>query len=248
MATHLTLPAEVHDCFRKANLLHGYVQKSLGEATKHALETGQELASAKSAIPHGSWETECNRLFDGKLRTAQFYMQFTKDFGALKSAQKSALLMLEGTLKGAAKLAKDAARPAAPKPPSPKPAKTVEPPDVIHTAEPSAVPFDVDPPEETDVVDVPVEPVDYGKCPNCRGTKWTEGDDGVACAKCHHPHGECTGGVDDDRLATQRQKTVKTVEAAMRAFDDLMAMKSRKEHGEAIVACKGLLQIAKRWK
>jgi len=115
MAKKSSLPMVVHDHFRKANLLHTNVQKSLGEATKHALETGQELLAAKSAIPHGSWESECDRLFDGSARTAQFYMKFAKDFGKLKSAEKSALLMLEGTLDGAAKAAAKAARPNPPK-------------------------------------------------------------------------------------------------------------------------------------
>jgi hypothetical protein len=89
---------------------------------------------------------------------------------------------------------------------------------------------------------------DYGKCPNCLGTKWTEDDDGVACAKCCHPYGEPAGDVDDDRLTTQRQKTIKTIEALMRAFDDLQAMSARKEHAEAITGCKRLLSIAKGWK
>ncbi|HUT87897.1 MAG TPA: hypothetical protein VMY37_00230, partial [Thermoguttaceae bacterium] len=95
MAKKSNLPIEVHDHFRKANLLHGYVVKGLGEATQHALETGRELLAAKQTIPHGSWETECKRLFDGTLRTAQFYMQFTRDVSALPKAQESALLLLE---------------------------------------------------------------------------------------------------------------------------------------------------------
>ena len=89
---------------------------------------------------------------------------------------------------------------------------------------------------------------DYGKCPNCHGTKWTEGTDGVACAKCCHPYGEPAGDVDDDRLTTQRQKTVKTCEALMRAFDDLQCMKAMKVHDEAITSCKRLLTVAKGWK
>jgi len=86
-----------------------------------------------------------------------------------------------------------------------------------------------------------------GKCPVCAGAKWTEGKDDVTCQKCGHPHGEPAGDVDDDRLKTQRQKTVKTAEALMRAFDDLQCMKARKEHAKVIVDCKGLLKIAKGW-
>lgn len=89
---------------------------------------------------------------------------------------------------------------------------------------------------------------DYGKCPNCAGTKWDTDDEGnVDCAKCHHPYGEPAGDVDEDRIKTQRSKTIKTVEALMRAFDDLQVMKARPEHDEAIKVCKSLLTIIKRW-
>lgn len=110
------LPIEVHDHFRKANVLHGYVTTELGEASQHALETGQELLAAKKAIPHGGWETECNRLFDGSDRTARSYMQFAKNMDALPKRQKSAVLLLEGSIDGAAKAAKKAAKPKPPKP------------------------------------------------------------------------------------------------------------------------------------
>jgi hypothetical protein len=92
------------------------------------------------------------------------------------------------------------------------------------------------------------KPEDFGKCPNCAGAKWIETDDGTCCKKCNHPHGEPAGDADDDRMNTQRQKTVKTLEAAMRAFDDLQTMKARPEHGEAIEGCKGLIQTAQEWK
>ena len=73
------------------------------------------------------------------------------------------------------------------------------------------------------------------------------------------------GDPDEDALKTQGQKTVKTLEAALRAFDDLQCMKARTEHSGAtkwladdvlvtikdmgvIAACKGLLKIAKSWR
>lgn len=91
--------------------------------------------------------------------------------------------------------------------------------------------------------------VDYGKCPNCRGGRWTEDENGVACARCHHPHGEPVGDVDGNRIKIQRSKTIKTVEALMRAFDDLHALVPRKkEHTESLTYCKALLAAAKAWK
>lgn len=90
-------------------------------------------------------------------------------------------------------------------------------------------------------------PIDRGKCPNCRNDKWTEGDDGWACSKCHHPHGVETGGPDENQVSRRRGLTIKTVEAAMREFDDLQALSFNSRHGEAIRMCKALLTIAKEW-
>jgi uncharacterized ParB-like nuclease family protein len=94
------------------------------------------------------------------------------------------------------------------------------------------------------------QPVDYGKCPNCSGQKWkvNDADGSVDCAKCRHPHGEPAGDVDEERVKTQRQKTVKTAESLMRAFDDLQCMKARAEHSGAITYCKALIKTAKAWK
>ena len=257
MAKKESLPIEVHDHFRKANKLHGYVEKALGEATKHALEIGQELLAAKATIPHGSWESECDRLFDGSASTARFYMQFAKNMAALPKRQQSCVLFLEGTLKGAA----DAAKKAAGKKP-PSRSHQEEPEDEEEAEEVIDVEFEEadDTGEDDDSEGIPEEPisqpprkgkdkpVDLGKCPNCAGAKWDEDDDGWYCAKCRHPYGEPAGDVDDDRLKTQRQKTVKTAEALMRAFDDLQCMKARPEHDKAIETCKGLLETARGWK
>lgn len=89
-----------------------------------------------------------------------------------------------------------------------------------------------------------------GKCPNCAGAKWTKDNFGfTVCAKCGHPHGEPTGGTDENRLSDQRSKTVKTVEALMRAFGDLhMLVPKEQAHEDAIATCKILLKTAKGWK
>lgn len=227
------LPMVVHDHFRKANKLHTYVEKELGEARNHALEIGAELLAAKKAVPHREWETECKRLFDGSLRSARFYMAFARDFGKLKTAGKAAVLMLEGTLEGAAK----AARAANPKPPS----KPKSPP-------PPVPPIDVDSEPVDKTPDAPETPEDYGKCPACLGTKWKTTDDGVVCCKCTQPHGEPAGDPSMAHVDTQRAKLIKTLEAAMRAVDDLQGMLSKPWHKEFITKNKELITLARKWK
>ena len=217
------LPIEVHDHFSKANTLHNYVIRDLESASSYSFEIGQELLAAKAAIPHGSWESECQRLFDGSPRNAQFYMSFAKHMLALPKSARASVLFLESTLKGAAKTAKVAADAVNP----PKPRKPRK----------NAPPVHAEPPKP-----------DLGKCPNCMGTKWKEDDDGMVCAKCLHPHGEPAGDVDDKQLATQRSKTQKTGEALMRAFDDLQTMKAKPHHEATIDGCKALIKTAKEWR
>ena len=94
----------------------------------------------------------------------------------------------------------------------------------------------------------PPATADYGKCPNCAGTKWTADEFGATCAKCHQPHGEPSGGADEDRVDIQRSKTIKTCEALMRAFDDLNMLLAKPDHPDAIAQCKFLLTIAREWK
>lgn len=123
------LPVEINNYFREANILHGYVGEHLKKASETAFETGEKLSAAKDSIPHGRWEDECTRLFDGSLRSAQFYMTFTKNISALPKAQQTALLINEGTLNGAAKAARKAAKPAKVKPktePIPDPPESVD--------------------------------------------------------------------------------------------------------------------------
>ena len=82
------------------------------------------------------------------------------------------------------------------------------------------------------------------KCPNCLGTKWRDG----ACVKCSQPEGEPAGEVDEDRIGIQRSKTRKTIEALMRAFDDLQMLSPNTLHKGAIDQCKGLMEDLEVWK
>ena len=137
--------------------------------------------------------------------------------------------MLDGSLEGAAKAAKQAANPKKPSPPKRQPDE----------------PIDVD----SEPVDAPEKSKpDFGKCPNCAGDKWTKDDNGVVCDKCHHPYGEPAGDADEDRVKTQRQKTVKTGKALLRAFDDLQTIKATSDYDEAVTGSKRLVLIAEGWK
>lgn len=51
----------------------------------------------------------------------------------------------------------------------------------------------------------------------------------------------------EQEFRTQRSKTVKTVEALMRAFDDLNRLRKNKAHESMINDCKRQLQTAKNW-
>lgn len=107
--------------------------------------------------------------------------------------------------------------------------------------------------------------VDYGKCPNCAGTKWTVhtiqcgGIEGVKweqvhsvfCAKCKHPHGEPVGDRPEnvDPAETLRSKTVKTAESLMRCVDDLhLLIPKAGTHKQTIELCKSILKTVKNWK
>jgi hypothetical protein len=107
--TKHNLPIEVHDHFQKSNMLHGYFMDSLKTGIPHAVEAGRELLAAKACLPHGRWEEECERLFDGSARQARFYMQLSKALDALPKRQKNAILYLETTLEGALQAATKAA-------------------------------------------------------------------------------------------------------------------------------------------
>lgn len=85
--------------------------------------------------------------------------------------------------------------------------------------------------------------VEFGKCPNCACENWDEEEDGVWCRKCHHPWGESSGGADEEQVKTKRQKLVKTMEAAMRALDDLNHISPNRAHEMGLTP----KQIADRW-
>ena len=142
MTKKSNLPIEAHNHFQKANLLHGYAEKSFVEFADYAVEIGAELTAAKASVPHGGWEIECKRLFNGSLSTAKFYMQFSKNWAAISKRQRQAILFLESSLDGAAKAAKKAAKPdPQPTPPDPAPPE----PELIAEPVPESLPEAVEP-------------------------------------------------------------------------------------------------------
>ncbi len=220
------------------------------------LEMGRMLAEARelcSDKPFVAWvETECGC----SVSTAYRYMDAHREFGDFptvgkielgamyaltknKSAKAKAIKLADKGVVVTQSMAKKLVKESKPKPPPDSPDDAPEPED---EAEPDSEP------ETPQTEPESPEQADLGTCPNCGKAKWTKDGDWMVCAKCNHTHGEPAGDVDEDRIKTQRQKTVKTAEALLRAFDDLQLMKARLEYDEAILRSKQLLQIAKEWR
>jgi len=226
----------------------GQIGKQKVVHAKAGLEMGKMLAEAQGLCgekPFPEWvESECGF----SVRTAYNYMAAHRDFGDCatvaqielgamyeltknKGAKREAIKLADKGVSVTQSMAKKLIKESKPNPP-PKPPAT-----------PRDAPED-DPPSEPDSAP---EPQDYGKCPSCSKTTWTKSTEGVVCAKCNHPHGEPAGDTNEDALKTMRQKTVKTAEALLRAFDDLNLLRARSEYDEAILRCKQLLAIAHSW-
>lgn len=251
----------------------GQVRREIVRHVESGIEMGRLLSEARDLLGKSfrEWvENECGHAVSSAYRYISAYENFGScpnlgqielsamyELTSNESAKKRALKLADKGVKVTYTMAKKLIADATPKA---KSEPVSDEPDEPETVEEQASETPAEPSEEWpfEQVDEPIqaadepqedEPeIDYGKCPNCLGTKWTDDGLGVSCAKCNHPHGEPTGGADEERISTQRQKTVKTIEAAMRCFDDLQLMKPYAEHEAAIGACKALLEIAKGWK
>lgn len=213
--------------------LEGSISRRLSKTAKDMLETGQEIKTAHAILAKYKDGTFCQwveQACDISLRTAQNYMNAFDKFGIDATVAKievSAMYAL--------------ASPSTPNTAFTEAKKLADKGVAITQKVAKAIIKKHKPKAESN------GKPDHGKCPNCGGSKWTD-DNGLACAKCHHPHGEPVGDVDEDRVSIQRSKTVKTVEALMRAFDDLNFLSSKpRVHGEAIRLCKAALVIAREW-
>jgi hypothetical protein len=216
------------------NANHRECLKTANDAIDYALKAGELLQQVKGLVPHGVFQNWVKQHCEFNYDVASGYMRLHGRLLAYSKVERAQLLTDATSVTNLKKLL--------------KPAENGKSRRKNHPPSGSEVPrIGGPPPPASGGNGKPAKP-DYGKCPNCLGTRWSEDEEGVSCAKCHHPHGEPAGGVDDKQLSIQRSKTVKTVEALLRAFDDLQEMVAKPEHDEAIEGCKRLLKLAKAWK
>lgn len=211
------------------NANHREAIKTATDTIGYATKAGELLVQVKSLLPHGGFEKWISQNCDFSYDVASGYMRLHKRLEGKSKVVRAQLLTDARSVTNLQNLLK-------PEENTTSPPKN-RPPSGSATSGKSAP---KDEPKD--------KPKDYGKCPNCAGTKWSEDEEGVSCAKCHHPHGEPAGDVDDKQVSIQRSKTIKTVEALMRAFDDLQTICANGHHDAAIEGCKALLRMARAWK
>jgi len=239
----ISLKGEIEACHRE-------VERSGRTAIDNAIRVGQLLTEVK-AVLKASQSTTFGKYVEQFLpfseRHARRYMELYTNLGKLPNRTRVSVLESADSIKSLGQMISTAVKPdPKPDPPAPPAPPVVQgelvddqdEPDDLDTAEPT----------DAEILGTAAEPIDRGKCPNCAGTKWTEDEDGAFCRKCNHPWGEPTGGVDEQRIADQRSKTIKTAEALLRAFDDLNMLLPKPEHGDAEKTCKRLVKVARAWK
>jgi hypothetical protein len=239
----LTLKGEIEACHRE-------VLKSGNEMIRNAVRVGELLMEVQSVLKasksttFGAW---VEQFLPFSERSARSYIKLHNELEQLPNRKRASVLESADSINEARRLIAAATKPdPKPDPPAPPAPPVVQgelvddqdEPDDLDTAEPT----------DAEILGTAAEPIDRGKCPNCAGTKWTEDEDGAFCRKCNHPWGEPTGGVDEQRIADQRSKTIKTAEALLRAFDDLNMLLPKPEHGDAEKTCKRLVKVARAWK
>ena len=227
------------------NANHRECLRAGNETINHACEAGRLLTKVKDLVKHGEFGNWIKQYCDFAQSTADGYMKLHKDLAAIPNSQRARILEDATSVSSLKNLIH---RPTVKTPPPPPPSGGTQPPP--DTDDPAGGPGHGAETQHQagEGRDAHPSAGNLGKCPNCAGTKWDEDDEGLACSKCHQPHGEPAGDVDGDRVATQAAKTRKTAEALMRAFDDLNDMCPRAEHPEAIRLCKAALKLGKEWK
>jgi hypothetical protein len=232
------------------------IQKQGKTHVESGMEMGRVLTEARGILGDGKafaeWvECECGCSF----RTAYNYMTAYENFGGFANfaklelsamyrlaknpeAKKAAEKLANKGIKITHSLAKELVEKSTVQQPESEPPAPAAP---AATAShgPGAAPEPVSP-DPLDTKEPPPAPV----CPNCGASDYDADEDGLYCRACKEPAQEQMS----KRAVTQRQKTIKTVEALMRAFDDLQDLRPGNRHQESIDGCKALLRIAREWK
>lgn len=253
--SEISAEAECLKLKKTINENHRLAQTAAADAVERAVLAGGLLSRWKELLPHGRFESFVETHFEGSVRTAQKYMQATKRLSAMPKAHAAALLKSDASIAGLLGSVKKPKSNTSRKGAAPAGVTDDQEPD-FSTGEEASTEAPGKTPQENghrpprNGTDKPVqEAVDYGKCPACASTKWTEDEFGVSCAKCNQPWGEPAGEVDEDQVKNLRTLIRKHLEAATRGFDDLQDIAPSKigQHGEAIRLCKAAMQLEKTW-
>lgn len=228
------------------NANHRECLRAGNETIQHAVAAGELLLKVKSLVPHGEFKKWVEQFCDFSYDVANGYMSLQRKLASLSKMERAPLLNTASSITSLQKLLKPKENSKS----SPRSSPTSGFSTSAETAEkPAADEPESEPEIKAETEQEPEAEPEPDKCPNCCGTKWKEDEDGKFCAKCNHPYGEPAGDVDDKRIGDMRSKTIKTVEAAIRAFDDLHTLKPKSaEHKEAVAGCKVLLKLARAWK
>lgn len=223
---------------------HQMAISKVREGFEFAIKCGELLTEAKAKLEHGNFGGFVEQYFEFSHKTACSYMKLHKDLDALPKLTRASILKSADSISGIQKLL-----PAPEKKTKPgkggsgagsapgKGGKAAPKPDTPDTETPTGV--DEPPAPGMDSPDGPE------KCPNCGGANYDRDEDGSYCQDCKEPLADAG----DEKVKTQRQKTVKTCEALGRAFDDMDTMLPKPtKHAESEVGVKALLKLAKGWK
>ena len=219
------------DCVGKVNYHHGEVLRSGDEMLVQAIAAGDALLRLKEIIPHGDFGGYVKENLIPSVRMVQYYMKASKDLGRLPKYERRSYLEASAGVKSLSNAVAKMINPPEEDPPAPSPPPPSEP----CTA--------AEPPESKETLEDADEP-----CANCGGIEWVQSNgstDFDECSACGHPHGEPAGDLDegDEGWKIQKKKTLKTIQAAVRAVDDLHKLKRHPSQQKLAIIC---LQDAER--
>jgi len=239
-------PTDLATLANEINDLHVRATEAARTAIDHARECGELLIQAKAQIGHGGFlpwlEANCRV----KLRQAQKYMTLAREWPAIEAkCASNAHLTLDRVLRlldSGEKLTQQ------------------EPAEVAGGTTRTVQRVVAERRDENATMSHSGDPFDEDADPF--GNEWEGEEDGRTDSDGQDAQQELpprpprkgkdeSGGSPErtpaEEFKIQRSKTIKTVEAAMRAFDDLNRLRKNRNHDAAISECKSLLWKAKSW-